>query len=88
VSLALPEALFFTGIDWAAETHAACVMDAAGKIAAGFTIERSAGRDRAAGPPPPASGGCRRRQRSSASPAGTQRRRVDTPTPISAALAT
>ena len=38
----LPDALFFTGIDWAAETHAVCVLDAAGKIAAGFTIEHSA----------------------------------------------
>jgi transposase len=42
VSFALPDALFFTGIDWAAETHAVCVMDAGGKIAAGFTIEHSA----------------------------------------------
>jgi len=42
VSLALPEALFFTGIDWAAETHAVCVMDAGGTIAAEFTIEHSA----------------------------------------------
>ena len=42
MSLALPEALFFTGIDWAAETHAVCVMDARGKIVAGFTIEHSA----------------------------------------------
>jgi transposase len=42
VSLALPEALFFTGIDWAAQTHAVCVMDAAGTIVAGFTIEHSA----------------------------------------------
>jgi len=42
VSLALPEALFFTGIDWAAETHAVCVMDAGGAIAAEFTIEHSA----------------------------------------------
>jgi transposase len=39
---ALPEALFFTGIDWAAETHAVCVLDAAGKIAAEFAIEHSA----------------------------------------------
>ena len=39
---ALPDALFFTGIDWAAETHAVCVLDAGGKIAAGFTIEHSA----------------------------------------------
>jgi transposase len=42
VSFALPEALFFTGIDWAAETHAVCVMDAAGKMIAGFVIEHSA----------------------------------------------
>ncbi len=42
MSLALPEALFFTGIDWAAETHAVCVMDAGGTIAAEFTIEHSA----------------------------------------------
>ena len=40
--LALPEALFFTGIDWAAATHAVCVMDAAGKIIAEFTIAHSA----------------------------------------------
>jgi transposase len=42
LSFALPDALFFTGIDWAAETHAVCVMNAAGKITAGFTIEHSA----------------------------------------------
>jgi transposase len=42
VLLALPAALFFTGIDWAAETHAVCVLNAAGKIAAEFTIEHSA----------------------------------------------
>jgi transposase len=42
LSLALPDALFFTGVDWAAETHAVCVMDAGGKIVAGFTIEHSA----------------------------------------------
>ena len=42
MSLALPEALFFTGIDWAAQTHAVCVMDAAGLIVAEFTIEHSA----------------------------------------------
>jgi transposase len=42
VSLALPEALFFTGIDWAAETHAVCVLDAGGKIVAEFAIEHSA----------------------------------------------
>ena len=28
MSFALPDALFFTGIDWAAETHAVCVPDA------------------------------------------------------------
>ena len=42
MSFALPDALFFTGIDWAAETHAVCVTDAGGKIAAEFTIEHSA----------------------------------------------
>ena len=42
MSFALPEALFFTGIDWAAETHAVCVLDAAGKIVAEFAIEHSA----------------------------------------------
>jgi transposase len=42
VSFALPDALFFTGIDWAAENHAVCVTDAGGKIAAQFTIEHSA----------------------------------------------
>ncbi|HWG64099.1 MAG TPA: IS110 family transposase [Streptosporangiaceae bacterium] len=42
MSFALPEALFFTGIDWAAETHAVCVLDAGGKIASVFTIEHSA----------------------------------------------
>jgi transposase len=41
-SFALPDALFFTGIDWATETHAVCVMEAGGKIAAQFTIEHSA----------------------------------------------
>ena len=42
MSLALPDALFFTGIDWAAQTHAVCVMDAGGKIVAEFMIEHSA----------------------------------------------
>jgi transposase len=42
LSLALTDALFFTGIDWAAETHAVCVMDAAGTITAEFVIEHSA----------------------------------------------
>jgi len=34
----LPDAQVFTGIDWAAETHAVCVMNAAGAIVAQFTI--------------------------------------------------
>ena len=40
--MSLPEALFYVGIDWAAETHAVCVLDAAGKIAAEFTIAHTA----------------------------------------------
>jgi transposase len=41
--LSLPEAAaFFTGIDWAAETHAVCVLDAAGKIRTQFSIAHSA----------------------------------------------
>src|SRR5450432_3176575 len=42
MTLALREAKFFTGIDWAAEIHAVCVMDAAGKFVAQFTIAHSA----------------------------------------------
>ena len=42
MSLALPEARFFTGIDWASAEHAVCVLDAAGTIAAQFTIAHSA----------------------------------------------
>jgi transposase len=42
VPLALREAKFFTGIDWAAENHAVCVMNAEGKIAAQFTIAHTA----------------------------------------------
>jgi transposase len=40
--LGLSKATFFTGIDWAAEIHAVCVMNAAGKIVAQFTIAHSA----------------------------------------------
>src|SRR5215475_7231776 len=40
--LALPEAQVFTGIDWAAEAHAVCVLDAGGKAVAQFTISHSA----------------------------------------------
>ena len=39
--LALPEAQVFTGIDWAAEAHAVCVLDARGKVVAQFTISHS-----------------------------------------------
>jgi transposase len=42
VPLALREAKFFTGIDWATEIHAVCVMDATGTIVAQFTIAHSA----------------------------------------------
>jgi transposase len=42
LSLALPAALLFVGIDWAAEVHAVCVMDAAGKIVTQFSIAHSA----------------------------------------------
>jgi transposase len=38
----LPEAPFYVGIDWAAETHAVCVLDATGKIICEFTIAHSA----------------------------------------------
>jgi transposase len=36
--LLLPESECFVGIDWAAETHAVCVLDAGGKIQSQFTI--------------------------------------------------
>ena len=38
----LPEAPFYVGIDWAAQTHAVCVLDATGKITAEFTIAHTA----------------------------------------------
>ena len=41
-SLALPPAQFFAGLDWAAEVHAVCVMDATGKIVDRFTVQHSA----------------------------------------------
>src|SRR5262245_9522081 len=41
LSLALPEALFFVGIDWAAAEHAVCVLDATGKIVSQFVIKHS-----------------------------------------------
>src|SRR3974390_3925456 len=42
MSGALPEARFFTGIDWASAEHGVCVLDEAGKITAQFTIKHSA----------------------------------------------
>jgi transposase len=40
--LSLPEAEYYAGIDWAAETHAVCVLDAAGKIKTRFTVSHTA----------------------------------------------
>lgn len=42
MSLELPLARAFVGIDWAAEVHAVCVMDTAGTIVSAFPIEHSA----------------------------------------------
>ncbi|WP_040839670.1 IS110 family transposase, partial [Nocardia brevicatena] len=42
MSLALSAALYFIGIDWAAEVHAVCVMDPSGKIVSRFTVAHSA----------------------------------------------
>ncbi|MFN2497263.1 MAG: IS110 family transposase [Pseudonocardiaceae bacterium] len=38
----LAECPFYVGIDWAAQTHAVCVLDAAGKIKAEFAIAHTA----------------------------------------------
>lgn len=38
----LPPAQFFVGLDWAAETHAVCVMTTEGRPVAQFTVEHSA----------------------------------------------
>jgi transposase len=40
--LSLPESPFYVGVDWAAETHAVCVLDAAGKVKTEFTIAHTA----------------------------------------------
>ena len=40
--MSLPEALFYVGIDWAAETHAVCVLEAAGRVRTEFTITHTA----------------------------------------------
>jgi transposase len=34
--------MFYAGIDWAAETHAVCVVDGAGKVSARFTVAHDA----------------------------------------------
>jgi transposase len=39
----MPEGVeYYVGLDWAAETHAVCVLDAAGKIVAGFPVAHTA----------------------------------------------
>jgi transposase len=38
----LTEALFYVGIDWAAENHAVCVLDDRGRVAGAFTIAHTA----------------------------------------------
>ena len=40
--LSVPEAGFYVGIDWAAKTHAVCVVDLRGKVVARFTVAHSA----------------------------------------------
>ena len=40
--MSLPESPYYLGIDWAAESHAVCVLDAAGKITVQFTIAHTA----------------------------------------------
>jgi transposase len=42
LSLNVGEALFFVGIDWAATTHAVCVLDTKGRRVAAFTVEHTA----------------------------------------------
>jgi transposase len=40
--LCVPGAVSYTGIDWAAEAHAVCVVDPSGKVVARFTVAHSA----------------------------------------------
>ena len=40
--MSLAEAMFFIGIDWAAKTHAVCVLDATGRQVAAYTVEHTA----------------------------------------------
>jgi transposase len=42
LSLALPPAEFFVGLDWAAEIHAVCVINMEGKVLSQFTVKHSA----------------------------------------------
>jgi hypothetical protein len=42
LSLALPPAEFFVGVDWAAEVHAVCVINIEGKVLSQFTVAHSA----------------------------------------------
>ena len=42
MSLALPPAEFFVGVDWAAEVHAVCVINIEGKVLSQFTVKHSA----------------------------------------------
>lgn len=41
-TVSLVGALYFVGIDWAAKTHAVCVLNAAGEQVAAFTVEHTA----------------------------------------------
>ncbi|MFN2477918.1 MAG: IS110 family transposase [Pseudonocardiaceae bacterium] len=40
--MSLPESPFYVGIDWAAQSHAVCVLDGSGKVKSAFTITHSA----------------------------------------------
>lgn len=40
--MSLSEASFYVGIDWAADSHAVCVLNEAGRVASTFTIEHTA----------------------------------------------
>jgi transposase len=42
LSLLVTGALFYVGIDWAAASHAVCVLDASGRRIAAFSVEHSA----------------------------------------------
>ena len=40
--MSLPDARFFVGVDWAADSHAVCVLDDGGRVRSAFTIAHSA----------------------------------------------